>query len=358
MRRRFLLLQQWRVSEMLHYRLAKINLKHMLDRILAVAPMMGCTDRHCRYLLRLISPHAVLYGEMIVTGALLHGDTAYFLQHQQDEPVAFQLGGSDPAGLARCAELIEQAGYQEINLNVGCPSNRVQAGGIGACLMREPELVAACFNAMQSVVSIPVTIKCRIGIDDMDSYEFFMGFVKTVHHAGCRTFIVHARKAVLGGLSPKDNREIPPLKYSYVYDIQKAFPDAVFVLNGGMKTTADVIEQLEKVKGVMLGRAAYSNPWMLAELESSIFNTPLPNGNEIVMQYRDYMKQKMAVGTHFKHMAKHLLGLFAGVPGARAYRRHLSERMFKDDAGVECLDEAMAFIDVRHDGNDKYLRTA
>ncbi|MCH8936470.1 MAG: tRNA dihydrouridine(20/20a) synthase DusA [Gemmatimonadetes bacterium] len=323
----------------------------MLDRILAVAPMMGCTDRHCRYLLRLISPNTLLYGEMIVTGALLHGDAAYFLRHQQDEPVAFQLGGSNPVELARCAEMIEQAGYQEINLNVGCPSNRVQAGGIGACLMREPELVAACFNAMQSVVSIPVTIKCRIGIDDMDSFEFFTHFVKTIHDAGCRTFIVHARKAILGGLSPKDNREIPPLKYGYVYDIQKAFPDAVFVLNGGMKTTADVLEQLEKVKGVMLGRAAYSNPWLLAELENRIFNTSVPDRYEIVMQYRDYMTEKMAGGTHFKHMAKHLLGLFARVPGARAYRRHLSEQMFKCGAGVGSLDEAMKFVEFRDDGN-------
>ena len=310
--------------------------------------MMGCTDRHCRYLLRLISPNAVLYSEMIVTGALLHGDTASFLKHQQDEPVAFQLGGSDPLELARCAEMIEQAGYQEINLNVGCPSDRVQAGGIGACLMREAELVAACFTAMQSVVSIPVTIKSRIGVDDMDSYEFFTSFVKTVHDAGCRTFIVHARKAILGGLSPKDNREIPPLKYGYVYDIQQAFPDAVFILNGGMKTCSDVLEQLEKVKGVMLGRAAYSNPWLLAELENRMFDTPMPDRDEIVMQYRKYMMEKMADGTHFKHLVKHLFGLFTGMPGARAYRRHLSEHMFKDDTGIGCLDEAMELIQVPH----------
>ena len=330
---------------MLHYRPAKINLKHMLDRTLSVAPMMGRTDRHCRYLLRLISPNSVLYGEMIVTGTLVYGDTAYFLKHQQDEPVSFQLGGSDPAELARCAELIEQAGYQEINLNVGCPSDRVQVGGIGACLMPEPGLVATCFTAMQSAVGIPVTIKSRIGVDDQDSYEFFASFVKPIHDAGCRTFIVHARKAMLGRLSPKDNREIPPLKYDYVYNIQKRFPDAVFVLNGGLKTIADVVEQLEKVKGVMLGRAVYGNPWLLAELENKIFDTPLPDRSEVVAQYREYMMEKMAGGTHFKHMAKHLLGLFTGVPGARAYRRHLGEHMFRGDAGIGCLDEAMGMVD-------------
>jgi tRNA-dihydrouridine synthase A len=317
----------------------------MLDRTLSVAPMMGCTDRHFRYLLRLISPNTVLYGEMIVTGALLHGDSLQFLRHREDEPVAFQLGGSDPGELARCAQMIEQAGYQEVNLNVGCPSDRVQVGGIGACLMRQPERVADCFTAMQSAVSIPVTIKSRIGVDEQDSYDFFAKFVKPIHDAGCLTFIVHARKAILEGISPKDNREVPPLKYDYVYNIQEDFPDADFILNGGMKTVADVVEQLQKATGVMLGRAVSRSPWLLSELEDSLFNTSPPNRIDIVSQYREYMLKEMAEGTFYKHMAKHLLGLFAGAPGARAYRRHLSEHMFKADAGVAYLDEALALVE-------------
>lgn len=316
----------------------------MLDRTLNVAPMMGCTDRHCRHLLRLLSPNALLYSEMITTGALIHGDAAHFLIHQQDEPVAVQLGGSDPKELATCGRQIEQAGYQEINLNVGCPSDRVQQGGIGACLMAEPELVADCVSEMQSSVSIPVTVKCRIGIDDQDSYEFFTNFIRAVHNAGCRTFIVHARKAVLTGLSPKDNRQIPPLKYNYVYDIQRAFPNTTFILNGGLRTAQQVSEQLQSVKGVMLGRAVYNNPFLLAELEQQIFGTAKPQRNLVVNLYRDYMNDQLGSGTHLKHMVKHMLGLFAGIPGARAYRRYLSENMFRHDAGIEILDKALEFI--------------
>ena len=306
--------------------------------------MMGCTDMHCRYLLRLLSPNSLLYSEMIASDALLHGDTDYFLRHQQDEPVAFQLGGSDPGKLARCAKLIESAGYQEINLNAGCPSDRVQVGKMGACLMAEPLLVAECFAAMQSAVDIPVTIKSRIGIDDQDSYAFFERFIRPIHEAGCRTFIVHARKAILKGLSPKDNRRIPPLKYEYVHDIQKVFPDATFILNGGLVSSQQVVKELEDVKGVMLGRAVYGNPWLLAELEADVFGTPLPARHEIVTQYRAYIIENLMKGTQFKHMGKHLLGLFTGMPGARAYRRHLSEHMFKSGAGVECLDEAVEMI--------------
>lgn len=313
-------------------------------RSLSVAPMMGCTDKHCRYFFRLLSPNSLLYSEMIVTGALLHGDTAHFLAHQQDEPVAVQLGGSNPQDLAACAMQIEAAGYQEINLNVGCPSDRVQHGGIGACLMAEPELVADCFVAMQSSVSIPVTIKCRIGIDDKDSYAFFKNFINIVHESGCRTFIVHARKAILKGFSPKDNREIPPLKYHYLYDIQAAFPEVTFILNGGLKTCGQVKEQLQIVKGVMLGRAVYSNPFLLAELENQVFGTPMPGRDLIATRYRDYMNAKIASGTHLKHMVKHMLGLFSGIPGARAYRRYLSENMFRDSAGIEVLDGALELV--------------
>ena len=306
--------------------------------------MMGCTDRHCRYLLRLISPNSLLYSEMIVTGALIHGNAPHFLEHRSDEPASLQLGGSNPDELARCATLVEDAGYQEVNLNVGCPSDRVQYGGIGACLMAEPELIADCFTAMQENVQIPVTIKCRIGIDDKDSFEDFSSFIKPVYDAGCRTFIVHARKAILQGLSPKDNREIPPLKYEYVYQIQQDFPEADFILNGGLKTAEQTLEQLEKVKGVMLGRAAYSNPWILAELEEKLFGTLIPERKDIAMAYREYMVGEMAAGVHFKHMARHLLGLFTGIPGARAFRRHLSEHMYSDYTLIELVDEALAHI--------------
>jgi len=316
----------------------------MIDRTLSVAPMMGCTDRHCRYLLRLISPNSVLYSEMIVTGALIHGDAPHFLTHRSDEPASLQLGGSNPGALAECAQLIEQSGYQEVNLNVGCPSDRVQQGGIGACLMAEPGLIAECFAAMQDQIKIPVTIKCRIGIDENDHYEFFAYFVKQVYDAGCRTFIVHARKAILQGLSPKDNREIPPLKYDYVYRIQEDFPEAVFVLNGGLKTAEHVLGELEKVKGVMLGRAAYRNLFLLAELEEKIFNTPLPERSDIAMAYREYMVEEMAAGQMFKHMAKHLLGLFTGIPGAGAFRNYLSTHMYADNTTIEHLDKALVHI--------------
>ncbi len=313
----------------------------MLDRTLNVAPMMGCTDRHCRYLLRLLSPNALLYSEMIVSGALIHGDANHFLAHQLDTPVAVQLGGSNPAELAQCAKLSEAAGYQEVNLNVGCPSDRVQSGGIGACLMAEADLVARCFVAMQSAVSIPITIKCRIGIDDEDSYESFYQFVDTLHRAGCRIFIVHARKAILTGLSPKENREIPPLKYDYVYRIKDEFQDSIFILNGGIKSLGQASAEMEKVSGIMLGRAIYSNPWLLAELESNLFSTPLPDPMSIINQYRQYVVEQNLSGTHIKYMLKHLLGFFTGVPGARAFRRHLSEKMSKVDANIDVLDEAV-----------------
>ena len=210
--------------------------------------------------------------------------------------------------------------------------------------MAHPELIADCFTAMQEKVQIPVTIKCRIGIDDQDSYENFYSFVKPVFDAGCRTFIVHARKAILQGLSPKDNREIPPLKYDYVYRIQEAFPNAVFILNGGLKTVDQTLEQLQKAQGVMLGRAAYSNPWILAELEKEVFNTPRPDRSDVALAFRAYMVEEMENGVRFKHMAKHLLGLFTGIPGARAFRRYLSTHMYADDTPIELLDEALVHI--------------
>ncbi len=312
-----------------------------LDRTLCVAPMMGCTDRHCRVLLRLLAPHSLLYTEMVTTGALIHGDTDRLLSHSDDAPCALQLGGSDPAALAASARLGEEAGYQEINLNVGCPSDRVQQGGIGACLMGEPALVADCVHAMQEAVSVPVTVKSRIGIDDHDSYEFFATFVDTVSKGGCRVFLVHARKAILSGLSPKENREIPPLKYDYVRQIQRDFPEFEFVINGGIKTTEAAQSLVDEFDGVMLGRAPYSDPWLMAELEHVIYGTPLPDRLGVLATYRSYMEAAMEQGDPFKAMAKHLLGYFTGIRGARAFRRALSATMFNENAGIEMLDRAI-----------------
>ena len=283
----------------------------------------------------------MLYSEMVVTGALLHGDAASFLRHTDDAPCAFQLGGNDPQALARSAELVEQAGYQQVNLNCGCPSDRVQVGKIGACLMAEPQLVASCYQAMSEAVSIPVSIKSRIGIDDQDDYGFFTHFVATLHAAGCRIFIVHARKAMLQGLSPKENRDVPPLKYDYVFRAMEDYPDALFILNGGIRTLAQIAALRDKVQGVMLGRAPYANPFLLAEIEQQMFGTALPDRMAILMKYRDYIEEQMALGEDFKHMGKHLLGYFSGIPGARHFRRHLSETMVRERNGTAALDDAL-----------------
>lgn len=290
----------------------------------------------------------MLYTEMVTTGALTHGQSENFLIHHADEPVGLQVGGSDPEQLALSAQMCEQAGYQEINLNVGCPSDRVQTGGIGACLMATPALVATCFQAMQASVSIPVTIKSRIGIDDLDSYTHFSDFIGTLYAAGCRTFIVHARKAILSGLSPKDNREIPPLKYDYVYQIQKEYPDADFILNGGIKTTDHALTGLSKLPGVMLGRAIYQNPFLLGELESTIYSAAQPDRDAIIERYRDYMTAQLSQGTRLKYMTRHLLGLYLGQPGARAYRRFLSENMFAETANIEVFDKACEYVSSHH----------
>jgi len=303
--------------------------------------MMGCTDRHCRVLLRLISPHSLLFTEMIVSGALIHGNAAHFLQHGNDEPCALQIGGSDPQELQTCAVLAEQAGYQEVNLNVGCPSDRVQVGRIGACLMAEPDLVAECLFAMQSKVRIPVTIKCRIGIDDTDSYDSFRQFVEIVSGSGCHIFYVHARKAILQGLSPKENREIPPLKYDYVEQISKEMPDCQFFLNGGIRTVADTLAHLNKFNGVMLGRAPYHNPYMLAEIEKQAFDHDSISRLDVVDQYVEYASARVAEGDHPRHLLKQLLGLCTGCPGARAFRRYLSEHMFEEATTIPIIYDAM-----------------
>jgi tRNA-dihydrouridine synthase A len=283
-----------------------------------VAPMMDWTDRHCRYFLRQVSSHARLYTEMITTGALIHGDVPRHLAFSKEEhPVALQLGGSEPYDLAHSAKLGAEYGYDEINLNIGCPSERVQRGAFGACLMAEPELVADCVRAIREAVRIPVTVKHRLGLDRMEDYGFVRGFVETVAKAGCTTFIAHARNAVLKGLSPKDNREIPPLKYDYVYRLKQDFPSLMIVINGGITSSAQIQEHLQHVDGVMLGRAAYHNPWMLADAGKT--------RAEVVAKMADYTRQAVAAGFSVRNVARHMLGLYHGAPRARIWRRMLSD---------------------------------
>jgi tRNA-dihydrouridine synthase A len=295
---------------------------------LSVAPMMDWTDRHCRYFHRLLSPHALLYTEMVTTGALIHGDAPRHLRfHAAERPVALQLGGSDPDDLAACAEMAAEYGYDEINLNCGCPSDRVQKGRFGACLMAEPDLVAASVAAMQRAAPhIPVTVKTRIGIDHQDSYEFLKTFVDTIADKGCTTFIIHARKAWLSGLSPKENREKPPLHYDRVDQLKKDFPELRFVLNGGITSLDQAAELLGRFDGIMIGREAYQNPWILAAIESEIFHTPpAPARDDIARAMIPYIERENAqYGTEVKSVTRHMTGLFQGLPGARAWRQSLS----------------------------------
>ncbi len=294
---------------------------------IAVAPMMERTDRHCRYLLRLISPETRLYTEMITAAALVQGGRLHLLEfHPSEHPVALQLGGSDPGELAQAAALGAAEGYDEINLNVGCPSDRVQSGRFGAALMAEPERVAACLRAMMEAVDVPVTVKTRTGIDDLDSYEFLHGFVRAVEVAGCRTVIIHARKAMLSGLSPKQNRQIPPLDYGRVYRLKSDYPALTVILNGGLDSEASVLDQAGLVDGVMLGRCAYGNPWILAELDSRVGRRRGMSTREAVLrEYLRYVGSEMKRGTSLKAMTRHLVGLYSSRPGARAWRRFLSE---------------------------------
>ena len=320
------------------------NASPTLDRRLSIAPMLDWTDRYCRFFLRQISRHVLLYTEMITTGALLHQEPARFLDFDADEhPLALQLGGSEPSALAACARLAGQWGYDEVNLNVGCPSDRVQSGRFGACLMAEPQLVADCVAAMSEAVPLPVTVKHRIGIDDMDGYDQLAHFVDTVAAAGCNTFIVHARKAWLQGLSPKQNREIPPLRYEVVHRLKADFRDLEFVLNGGIKTMAEIEHQLKHVDGVMIGREAYQNPWLLADADRRLFGvlTPSPNRSEVVARMQAFLARQSAMGVPLHRITRHMLGLFQGQPGARAWRRHLSENAHHPDAGAEILNEAL-----------------
>ena len=309
---------------------------------LSVAPMMDWTDRHCRYFHRLLSPNALLYSEMVTTGALIHGDVARHLQFNAEEhPVALQLGGSEPHDLAQCAKLGEQWGYNEINLNCGCPSERVQRGAFGACLMAEPNLVADCVKAMVDAVNIPVTVKHRIGIDKSESYDMVRDFVGTVSEAGCHTFIVHARNAWLKGLSPKANREVPPLRYEVVHQLKQDFPHLTLVINGGITTTAQIAEQLQHVDGVMLGREAYHNPWALVAWDAAFLAADDENVDlsreafdvtreQIESQMCDYMQcEAQAHGTPWSAIARHMLGLRHGLPGSRRWRQVWSDHTLK-----------------------------
>jgi tRNA-dihydrouridine synthase A len=309
---------------------------------LSVAPMMDWTDRHCRYFHRLLSPHARLYTEMVTSAALVRGRQLRLLEHsQQEHPVALQLGGSEPAELAEAARLGAQAGYDEINLNVGCPSDRVQSGRFGACLMREPALVGDCVKAMRDAVSVPVTVKCRIGVDDQDDYAGLQHFTETMLEAGVGVLMVHARKAWLKGLSPKENREIPPLDYERVYRLKREFPQLVVAINGGVTTVEQVRAHLAQVDGVMLGRAAYHDPYLLARLEAALYGEPLPTREAVLRHLRPYVEAELARGTALKHITRHLLGLYQGEPGARGFRRVLSEGAHRPGAGWALLEQAL-----------------
>jgi tRNA-dihydrouridine synthase A len=310
-----------------------------------VAPMMDWTDRHCRYFHRQLSRRVRLYTEMITTGALLHGDVPGHLDFDPaEQPIALQLGGSDPAELARCARLGEAWGYTEINLNCGCPSERVVRGSFGACLMAEPALVADCIKAMQHAVSVPVTVKHRIGLDRIEDYGFVRDFVGALRDIGCSVFIVHARNAWLKGLSPKENREVPPLRYAYVHRLRAEFHGATFVLNGGMTTLAQARSELAHVDGVMLGRAAYHDPYLLAAVDAQIFDeiAPPPLRADIAERMGGYLERMAARGVSARAVTGHMLGLYHGQPNARLWRRHLSDPAFLAQHGVGALRAADA----------------
>lgn len=323
------------------------------NRKLSIAPMLDCTDRHERYFLRLLSKHILLYSEMVVASGLLHCDNPeMFLGHEPlEQPAVLQLGGSNPTDLARASKLVEAADFKEVNLNCGCPSDRVQNGNFGACLMKEKHTVADCFKAMQDAVSIPVSIKCRIGVDELDSWEFFTDFVQTIKDAGCRIFIVHARKAWLKGLSPKENREVPPLHYDFVHRLKAEMPDLNISINGGIKTLDQVEEQLQDLDGVMVGREAYENPWFLRDADERIFGdkTPSPYASRkaVLEAYLPYVEKQTAEGCPATILVKHLYGLFTGLPGARKYRQLLSNgapRAAEYGGAVALIQKAMDLV--------------
>lgn len=310
------------------------------------APLLDWSDRHCRYLWRLLSKHARLYTEMVTTGAILHGDRERHLQFDAvEQPLALQLGGRDPQALAECARIAEGWGYSEINLNCGCPSDRVQSGRFGACLMADPDAVAAGLAAMRAAVTIPVTVKHRIGIDDMEDYAGLARFVEAQAAVGTSTFIVHARKAWLQGLSPKENREIPPLNYDLVYQLKKDYPDLQVVINGGIHSMKACQHHLQHVDGVMLGRAAYQNPTLLAQVDNQLFGEKEgPDATQVVEQILPYIERELGRGQRLNYITRHMLGLFQGLPGAKCFRRHISENAHRKGAGPEIVSEALALV--------------
>jgi len=316
------------------------------SKIFAVAPMMDWTDRHCRVLHRLLSARARLYTEMVTADAILHGDRERLIGFSAVEhPVALQLGGSEPGRLAEAARIGAEFGYDEINLNVGCPSDRVQSGCFGAALMREPERVAECVAAMRAAVSIPVTIKCRIGVDDQEPKEALPALVGACAQAGVDTFAVHARKAWLSGLSPRENREVPPLDYGVVYELKRARPDLTIIINGGISSLDEAQAHLAHVDGVMLGRAAYQTPAILLDVDARFFGEDRRELSDAVAAYLDYIAIRLADGAPLNAMTKHMLSLFHGRPGARLFRRHLSENATRKGAGLSVLREALAYVD-------------
>lgn len=319
----------------------------MINRKLSCAPMLDWTDRHCRYFHRLISDRVLLYTEMITTGAILNGDQQLLLGFSPEEhPVAIQFGGSDVNDLATCAKMAEDLGYDEINLNVGCPSDRVQKGRFGACLMKEPELVAACFTAMQQAVDIPVTIKSRIGVDDDDSFESFEQFIKTVKSAGCETFIVHARKALLKGLSPKQNRSVPPLKYDFAHDIKVKYPELDIIINGGVDTTEKALEQLLHVDGVMVGRAFWNAPWLIREMHDAMkLGQQTKTRDDVLIAYTEYCRQMIDQGLSLHWLIRPILGLFHGFPGNKKWKSHLVTEAPRRKQDVSVINEAREWVD-------------
>ncbi|PNG13610.1 tRNA dihydrouridine(20/20a) synthase DusA [Stutzerimonas stutzeri] len=319
-----------------------------LSRRFSVAPMMDWTDRHCRFFLRQLSRHALLYTEMVTTGALINGDAERFLRHDEVEyPLALQLGGSVPADLAACARMAEAAGYDEVNLNVGCPSDRVQNNLIGACLMGHPALVADCVKAMRDAVGVEVTVKHRIGINGRDSYAELCDFVGQVREAGCRSFTVHARIAILEGLSPKENREVPPLRYDVAARLKEDFPDLEIILNGGIKTLEECETHLQRFDGVMLGREAYHNPYLLAQVDARLFGShePIVGRAEALRRMRPYIQRHLAAGGAMHHVTRHVLGLGQGFPGARRFRQLLSVDIHKSKEPLALLDQATSLLE-------------
>ena len=310
---------------------------------LSVAPMMDWTDTHCRSFHRVLAPGVLLYTEMVHAQAVIHGDRARLLGFDRGEhPVALQLGGSDPAALAEASRIGAEWGFDEINLNVGCPSDRVQAGRFGACLMKEPPLVADCIAAMQAAVRVPITVKCRLGVDEVEDYEVFLAFIDAVAATGCRRFIVHARKAWLQGLSPKENREIPPLRYDWVHRLKRERPGLVISINGGLRELDDVRAQLEHVDGVMIGRAAYHEPYRLHEYAVALEGEPPRPREALLRAWFPYVESQLARGVALKHLTRHILGLFHAQPGGRAFRQVLSEGAPRAGAGLEVLERALA----------------